>query len=277
MAGDIDAIFLTHVHSDHVQGLADVMQLRWHYYYSALGPLDIVGSGDVKAPAGHTTSSHQLTNHIADAFIYSGEVAQRHSERPQTHAGGPAALINKISVARSALPSLVWQSGPVKVRAIATNHTADHLSYRVDTPVGSVVIGGDASNDQRTLPREYSTSRQVETLAMGADILVHSATHPNMGPEAGGGMPAPIFYRQSTATDLGAMAERAGVGIVMLTHLTPSLGEVPGDEEWAIPGAPLEKHDFEEAVRAGGFTGKIVVGTDLARVRIPAMVELNPE
>ena len=112
---------------------------------------------------------------------------------------------------------------------------------------------------------------------MGADILVHSTTHPNMGPEAGGGMPAPIFYRQSTATDLGAMAERAGVGIVMLTHLTPSLGEVPGDEEWAIPGAPLEKHDFEEAVRAGGFTGKIVVGTDLARVRIPAMAELNPE
>jgi hypothetical protein len=44
-----------------------------------------------------------------------------------------------------------------------------------------------------------------------------------MGPEKGGGMPPAIFYGQSTSTDLGAMAQRAGVKYYMLTHLTPLL------------------------------------------------------
>lgn len=268
MAGDINALFLTHAHSDHVQGLADFMQLRWHYY-SNYPAIDVVSTQDVKAPAGHITSSRELGEHIADAFIASGEIAQRHSERTQTIAEGPAALINAMLFDSPAEPLLVWKKGEVEVSALATNHTVDHVSYRVDTPVGSVVIGGDASNNVRVPPRKHSTSDQVEALAKGADVLVHSSTHPNMGPEAGGGMPPPIFYRQSTVKDLGAMAERAGVRIYMLTHLTPSLGEVPGDEGWAIPGAPLGKKEFEAAARDGGFTGTVIVGTDLAGVRLP--------
>lgn len=268
MAGDIDALFLTHAHSDHVQGLADFMQLRWHYY-SDRPAIDLVSTEDLTAPAGHVNSSRELGEHIADAFIASGEIAQRHSERPQTVAAGPSALINAVLFNSPLDAKTVWTKGDISVSAIASNHTVDHVSYRIDTPAGSVVIGGDASNDIRTPPRDHSTSDQVESLAQNADILVHSSTHPNMGPEAGGGMPAPIFYRQSIVTDLGAMAERAGVRIYMLTHLTPSLGEVPGDEGWAIPGAPLGKKEFEAAAREGGFTGTVIVGTDLAGIRLP--------
>jgi len=249
--------------------LADFMQLRWHYY-SEIPAIDIVSTEDIKAPAGHISSSRKLGKHIADAFIASGEIAQRHSERPQTIAAGPAALINTITFASPRDPVTVWEKGDVTVSAIQSNHTVDHVSYRIDTPVGSVVIGGDASNDKPTPPRQYSTSDQVELLAQGANVLVHSSTHPNMGPAARGGMPPLIFYRQSTVEDLGAMAERAGVEIYMLTHLTPSLGEVPGDEGWAIPSAPLTKKDFKAAARKGGFTGTVIVGTDLAGIRLPS-------
>jgi len=72
---------------------------------------------------------------------------------------------------------------------------------------GSVVIGGDAVNDVLTPPRKYSTSDQVEKLAKGADIIVHSAIHPIMGPGMGSDMYPYAFYRQSTATDIGAMAQ----------------------------------------------------------------------
>jgi ribonuclease Z len=265
----LNAIFLTHLHSDHVDGLADLMQLRWHYYPT--GPkLDIVCSSDVVSPAGFSSSCKNLGLHIGDAYLASGEVAQRHSERKQTPAGGPAEMVNMKTFDRPDAPQFVWTSGDVKVSAIKSTHTPDHASYRVDTPAGSVVIGGDASNDTRAPPREHSTSDEVEMLAKGADILVHTTTHPNMGPEKGGGMPGPIFYRQSTAPDLGAMAQRAGVKYFMLTHLTPSLGAMAGDDNWRIPGAPLNKEDFEKSVREGGFTGTVVVGTDLASLRLPA-------
>jgi ribonuclease Z len=184
--------------------------------------------------------------------------------------GGPADLINVVTFDPTDDPQVVWSSGDVKVTAIRSTHSPGHASYRVDCPAGSVVIGGDASNDTRTPPRAHSTSDQVEKLAKGADVLVHSTTHPNMGPEKGGGMPAPIFYRQSTATDLGAMAERAGVKYFMLTHLTRSPGAMEGDDHWKIPGAPLTEADYRKAVQEGGFTGTIIVGTDRASLRLPA-------
>jgi ribonuclease Z len=64
----------------------------------------------------------------------------------------------------------VWASGDESVSAIRATHIAGHASYRVDTPVVSVVIGVDAGNDVRSPARSSSTSDQVEQLARGADI-----------------------------------------------------------------------------------------------------------
>lgn len=266
--GEINAIFFTHMHSDHTDGFADMMQLRWHYQ-SSLPKLDVVCANDTPSPLGFIISCRKFTEHIGDVFIHSGEIAQRHSERKETPAGGPAELINVITFAPSDDPQIVWSAGDVKVRAIKSAHMPGHVSFRVDTPAGSVVIAGDASNDKSLPPRPYSTSDQVEKLAKGADILVHATTHPNMGPEKGGGMPPPIFYRQSTATDIGAMAHRVGIKYYMLTHLTPSLGEVDRIDRWKISGAPLTEADFRKAVEEGGFTGKTIVGVDLTNLRLP--------
>src|ERR1043166_698139 len=78
----------------------------------------------------------------------------------------------------------------------------------------------------RGLLTSSSTSDQVEKLAQGADIIVHSAFHPVMGPDQESGFPPLAFYRQSLASDLGAMAKRVGAKHLMLTHLGPSLGAV---------------------------------------------------
>ena len=107
----------------------------------------------------------------------------------------------------------------MKVSAIRSTHIPGHVSYRVDTPAGSVVIGGDAGNDVVAPPRATSTSDQVETLAKDVDIVVHTAMHPVMGPDRDSGMPPAVYYRQSNATDLGALAKRVGAKHLMLTHL----------------------------------------------------------
>jgi len=132
-----------------------------------------------------------------------------------------------------------------------------------------VVIGGDASNDVAAPPRTSSTSDQVERLAKGVDIIVHSTIHPVMGPDRNSGFPPLSFYRQSGTTDLGAMAKRAGAKYLMLTHLAPSLGAARHNR-WNVPGGPLTEADYRKAVEAGGFTGTTIVGTDLATLRLPA-------
>jgi len=264
----LDAIFFTHMHTDHTEGFADVLQLRWHFH--STGPkIDVVCSSDVASPLGFTISCRKFVLHIADAFIHSGEIAQRLSEVKERLKGGPSDLTNVITFEPNNEPQVIWSSGDVKVRAIRSTHIDGHASYRVDTPVGSVVVGGDAGNDTFAPPRSTSTSAQVERLAHGADIILHSTIHPIMGPERDSGMPPPLFYRQSSASDLGAMAQRAGAQYLVLTHLIPMLG-AERHGIWKVPGGALTDADYGKAAKDGGFTGTTVVGTDLASIRLPA-------
>src|SRR5216117_1238948 len=170
----LDAVFFTHMHGDHTEGFADIMMLRWYFK----GPkIDIVCSADATSPRGHANSCRKFVLHAADAFLQSGEIAERRSEDNARLAGGPADLTNVITFEPKDEPQGVWSFGDVKLSAIRSTHTAGHASYRVDTPAGSVVIGGDASNDVPLPPRASSTSDQVERLAKGVDIIVHSTIH----------------------------------------------------------------------------------------------------
>lgn len=268
LPGQLNAVFFTHMHSDHSEGFPEIAQLRWNF--NSKGPkLDVVCSNDAKSPLGFVVSCRKFTAHIGDALIQAGEIAQRISENKDRLPGGPADIVNLKTFDPTNEPQVVWSLADVKVTAIRSTHTPGHASYRVDTPAGSVVIGGDAGNDTPVPPRATSTSDQVELLARGADVVVHSTMHPVMAPDKGSSMPAGTFYRQSQASDLGAMALRAGVKHLMLTHLAPSIGAV-SHGPYKVPGGPLTEADYRKAVEASGYKGNVIVGTELATLRLPA-------
>jgi ribonuclease Z len=263
----LNAVFFTHMHSDHSEGFPEIAQLRWNFN-SKGSKLDVICSNDAKAPLGYVLSCKKFAQHIGDPLIQSGEIAQRLSEDANRLPGGPSDIVNVINFDPRDDAQVVWSLGDIKVSAIRSTHIPGHASYRVDTPAGSVVIGGDAGNDTYVPPRKTSTSEQVEKLAKGADILVHSTMHPVMAPDKESGMPAGTFYRQSLASDLGALAQRAEVKHLMLTHLAPSLGAV-SHGPYKVPGGPLTVEDYRKAVETSGFKGNIIVGADLSTLKIP--------
>src|SRR4051812_6124722 len=109
----LHAVFFTHMHNDHTEGLADLVQLRWSF--NGTGPkIEVVCSADAISPAGITLSCTKFTAHIADAFIQSGEVDQRHSEVRERTSGGPAELINTITFQPKDEPQVVWSTGDLK-------------------------------------------------------------------------------------------------------------------------------------------------------------------
>lgn len=268
LSSQLNAVFFTHMHNDHSEGFADLVQHRWLIFPTS-AKIDVVCSEDAKSPLGHTISCKKFVAHIADPQIQAGEIAQRVVEDKRRAADGPAAQTNVRTFEPKNEPQVVWSSGDVKVSAVRSTHIPGHASYRVDTPAGSVVIGGDAGNDTFAPPRPSSTSAQVETLANGADIIVHSAIHPVMGPDRDSGMPPPVFHRQSAASDLGAMAERTGAKHLVLTHLIPPPG-APSQGVWKVPGGALTEDDYRKAATNAGFKGQVLVAKDLANIRLPA-------
>ena len=66
--GQLKAIFFTHMHSDHVDGFADIVQLRWHM--NSPGPkIDEVCSSDAASVLGFTVSCRKFIAQLA-TLIY---------------------------------------------------------------------------------------------------------------------------------------------------------------------------------------------------------------
>ena len=106
-SGMLNAIFFTHMHSDHTEGFIDLIQHRWHFASS--GPkIDVVCSDDAASPLGFTISCKNFVAHVGDHFLKSGEIAQRRAENKQRPEAGPAAMANVIGFAAKDEVQPVW-------------------------------------------------------------------------------------------------------------------------------------------------------------------------
>lgn len=218
------AIFLTHHHADHALDIGALPLLAWTCGLTR--PVDLVGP-----PPMADTLEHFLA-------MVRTEVSSR--ER-STGRSSFAALLNVHEVGSA---GTVYEDEKVRVRAVLVDHPPIRhaLAYRIDAPDRSIVISGDT---------RYS--RVLVELARGADVLVHEAYHEDTVRACADLGNAPRLVEHIVAChteigDVGRVAEEAGVGLLVLSHLVP--GGVP-DDIWL------------DAARAT-FSGPAEVGKDLA-------------
>jgi ribonuclease BN (tRNA processing enzyme) len=220
-----EAVFITHLHSDHTLGYADLILTSWIMRRSS--PFPVYGPSGLR----------RMTDHLLAAFSEDIDIRTRGLEREVPN--GYRVDVHEIRA------GVIYEKDGVRVTAIAVPHGSwkQAFAYRIDTPDRSVVISGD------TAP-----STALEKASMGVDVLVHevySAAH--LAPEKRpGGELWPQYMREFHTSDreLGAIAGRAKPQLLLLTHVIRS-------------GATDE--DLLAAIRAGGFNGNVVVGRELER------------
>jgi ribonuclease Z len=231
----LTALFVTHVHSDHLTGLPDVALTRWvMQQLHRTGPLRVVAAEGVAA---------RFVERMLEP--YDDDIHVR-----REHTGAPSPQVDLVAFPVPDAPTVVWSSDDraVRVTAMQVRHepVPEAVAYRVDTPDGSVVISGDTR-----------VCGEVEALCAGADVLVHEACRAEaMAASIAGTVFERIFDYHADSVQLGAMAQRAAVPHLVLTHLIPQ------------PATVDDEARFEADIRRGGYTGRVSVGRDLLTVEL---------
>jgi ribonuclease BN (tRNA processing enzyme) len=265
----LSAVFISHLHADHIGDLPGLLLYPWGVRagdHGPLAPIRVFGpSRPEELPAGDATFHRETTIHperpvpgtadlvesILAGYAYHLNVMPLDARMPDA-----GALVRGIDLSVPApaagtaqVPVVVLEDGPVRVTAVAVTHghAVPALAYRFDTAGGSVVFSGD------TTPND-----DLIELARGADILVHQVA--DLGYlERHGFTGAALDRMAALHTDVaqvGEVAERAGVGELILSHYLPADPGAISDADWAR--------------RAGrGFSGITTAGRDGLRRALP--------
>ena len=273
--GDEKALFITHLHSDHVIDLPALLMYDPSAKRRAKAELNIFGPGTrgqlppVAGTATEDTVIHSdnpvpgtsaMIDGIIGALATDLNVRVRHEGIPDIRKfykatdivlpKGLDATEQEIEVPPTE-PFEVYNDDNVRVTATLVYHgqVFPSLAYRFDTKNSSVVFSGDTA-----------ASENLIRLAKDADILVHEAIDPNWIATIVGEKPwddrqkalaHQLETTHVTPLQAGEVATKAGVKTLVLSHL------VPGD-------APTEH--WLEAKKS--FKGNLIVGKDLAEIKL---------
>lgn len=185
----LSRVFITHLHSDHTAGLADLWLTPWVLERKV--PLEVWGPPGTAA----------MTKHLAAAYREDVEI-RRHGGEPSND-GGWRLQAHEIKT------GVVYRDSNVTVTAFAVQHGKwkHAFGYRFDTPDRRIVLSGDCA-----------PSPEVARQCDGCDVLVHEVYS-----QSGFERRPPEWQRyhaayHTSSRQLGDIASQARPQLLVLYH-----------------------------------------------------------
>jgi ribonuclease Z len=239
--GQVSGVFLTHLHSDHVVGFADLWLTGWlpAPFGRRVTPLEVWG------PAG----TADMMTALRKAYAWDLRVRAEHQALP---ASGVAIA------ARDVTQGVVLERNGVKVTAFRVDHgevLEPALGYRVDHAGRSVVISGDTR-----------FSENLIRFAAGADVLVHEVAAARAELVAASPVTRSILAVHTSPEDAGRVFARVKPRLAVYSHVVL----LTTDPKIGAPSV----EDLVARTRSS-YAGPLVVGEDLMTLVVGDTVEVR--
>ena len=225
--GQVDALFLTHLHSDHVVGIPDLWLTGWLQaaFGQRKGPFVVYGP----------TGTINLMEGLQKAYDWDIQTRIKDQKLPKQAVSVEASEIRE---------GVVYEKDGVRVSAFEVNHgelIKPAFGYRIDYGGRSVVISGDTKFNENLIKH-----------ATGVDLLIHqvAAARPEL-------LKIPVFKvimaHHTSPEEAGEVFSRAKPKLAVYYHFvllgTPKI-------------KPLKANDVAELTRKT-YQGPLLVGEDL--------------
>ena len=193
---DLTALFLTHLHSDHIVGISDLYLTGWILGRST--PLRVWG------PAG----TADMMSHLEQAYQF--DIHMRRDVDEMLPAQGV------VVVAKDIEQGVVYQNGGLKVTAFTVDHAPikPAFGYRIDYGGHSVVLSGDTRYSENLIH-----------FAQGADVLIHEVIDPEAF-RGGNAVFNPertqkVIAHHTTAEQAGTIFSQVKPRLAVYSHIVP--------------------------------------------------------
>lgn len=189
----IDAVFLTHLHSDHLSGLPDLFNTTWIMGRHA--PLELYG------PEGVSTVAAGIKQ------FYTADIHVRRDLTEGQPAAGAEFNVHDVH------PGVIYDDGEVKVIAFLVDHAPVEpaFGYRFESHGRVIVFSGD-----------YHPHDDLIPAMKGADVLVSEVYLPEFFDKRGDTRVAQRLKRyHCTPEQAGDLAKKASIKKVVFTHIIP--------------------------------------------------------
>ncbi len=228
--GAVDALFITHFHSDHTIGIPDLWLSGWigTSFGQRKEPFHVVGP----------TGIASLMEHLQEA--YAADISIREADEGLSPEG------IAVTVDEFAANGVVYDRDGVRVTAFAVNHgdlIKPAFGYRVDYDGRSVLISGDTRYDENLVKA-----------AEGVDLLIHEVIvpHPKMIESPVG---RAIIEHHTTPQEAGQVFTQVHPDLAVYSHIVLfGSPENPAPNEAELVAFTRETYDGPLVVGEDGMT-----------------------